>query len=69
LLSTGLVYRPLEGEPELVELALAWRRDEPSEVVSAFLGVVRDAIDPASGNIVALADALAAPILLPHTQG
>jgi DNA-binding transcriptional LysR family regulator len=39
----GIVYRPIEDRmPPVADLAVAWRRDEASPVVQAFLGVVRE---------------------------
>jgi DNA-binding transcriptional LysR family regulator len=39
----GIVYRPVEDQmPPVADLAVAWRRDETSPVVQAFLGVVRE---------------------------
>lgn len=39
----GIVYRPVEDQmPPVADLAVAWRRDEASPVVQAFLGVVRE---------------------------
>jgi DNA-binding transcriptional LysR family regulator len=39
----GIVYRPVEDQMPLVaDLAVAWRRDEASPVVQAFLGVVQE---------------------------
>jgi DNA-binding transcriptional LysR family regulator len=39
-----VVYRPLEPQPPKVEVVAAWRRDEPSPVLRAFLGVMRDVV-------------------------
>jgi DNA-binding transcriptional LysR family regulator len=38
----GLVYRPLLGAAPKVELAVAWRKDETSPVLQAFLQVVKE---------------------------
>jgi DNA-binding transcriptional LysR family regulator len=36
----GVVYRPLRGERALVETGVAWRKDDDSPVVKAFVGYV-----------------------------
>lgn len=41
-----VVYRPLADASELAELAIAFRRDEPSPAVKAFLQKVRDGAEP-----------------------
>jgi DNA-binding transcriptional LysR family regulator len=39
----GIVYRPVADQmPPIADLAVAWRRDEASPAVQAFLGVVRE---------------------------
>jgi DNA-binding transcriptional LysR family regulator len=38
----GLVYKPVSGAPSKLELAVAWRRDDLSPLLAAFLGVVRE---------------------------
>jgi DNA-binding transcriptional LysR family regulator len=40
--SAGVVFVPLQPSPRILETALAWRRDSPSPILSAFLQVVRD---------------------------
>jgi DNA-binding transcriptional LysR family regulator len=37
----GAVYRPLKGEPAHVELALAYRRDDPAPVLQRALAIIR----------------------------
>jgi DNA-binding transcriptional LysR family regulator len=39
-----VVYRPLEPQPPKVVVAAAWRPDEPSPVLRAFLGVMREVV-------------------------
>jgi DNA-binding transcriptional LysR family regulator len=39
----GVAYRPLADATPDVEMALAWRRDDPSEVLQRFLEVAREA--------------------------
>ena len=39
-----VVYRPLEPQPPKVVVAAAWRLDEPSPVLRAFLGVMREVV-------------------------
>ncbi len=39
-----VVYRPLKPQPPKVEVAAAWRLDEPSPVLRAFLGVMREVV-------------------------
>ena len=41
---TGVVYRPLAPPVPQVEMAMAYRRDEPSAVLPAFLATVREVI-------------------------
>lgn len=38
----GLAYRRLKGRGPRLEMAIAWRRDDPSRVLDHFLAVVRD---------------------------
>jgi DNA-binding transcriptional LysR family regulator len=38
----GVVYRALQDQTPLREMAIAWRRDDTSSVLQAFLGVVRE---------------------------
>ena len=38
----GLVYRPLAGTVAKLHLAVAWRRDNRSPLLEAFLNVVRE---------------------------
>lgn len=40
----GVVYRTLQPSTPKVTLALAWRRDDPSAVLQAFIEVVRECI-------------------------
>lgn len=40
----GIVYRPVRDRMPPADLTMAWRRDEPSAVVKAFVGVVREMI-------------------------
>ena len=46
----GVVYRPLAPPAPWVEMAVAYRREERSEMVHAFLGVLRKAIRPSHGG-------------------
>jgi DNA-binding transcriptional LysR family regulator len=39
-----VVYRPLEPQPPRVVVAAAWRPDEPSPVLRAFLSVMREVV-------------------------
>ncbi len=39
-----VVYRPLHPHPPKVEIAAAWRFDEPSPILRAFLGVMREVV-------------------------
>ncbi len=39
-----VVYRTLQPQPPKVEIAAAWRPDEPSPVLHAFLDVMRDVV-------------------------
>lgn len=39
----GVVFRPLRGPVPTVDLAVAWRRGDPSAVLQAFLGVLEEA--------------------------
>ncbi|MHC5702438.1 LysR family transcriptional regulator [Streptomyces tirandamycinicus] len=41
---TGLVYRPLAGDPIRLRAALAWRRDNPSAALRAVLAVAETAL-------------------------
>lgn len=41
----GVAYRPLEGDPPVAEMALAWRRDDDSRVLAGFLATARAIID------------------------
>jgi DNA-binding transcriptional LysR family regulator len=43
---TGVVYRGIEDLSLAVELGVAWRRDEASTVLQAFLEVVEEVSDP-----------------------
>ncbi len=38
----GVVYRPLEGESAMTAITMAWRKDDTSPVLHAFLSVVRE---------------------------
>ena len=40
----GVVYRTLQPSTPKVALALAWRRDDPSAVLQAFIEVVRECL-------------------------
>ncbi len=42
LRSSGVVYRALDGAAPTMDLAIAWRRDDPSRVLAAFLGIAAD---------------------------
>ncbi len=46
---SGVVYRPLAPPVTQVEMAIAYRRDEPSAIVTAFLQTVRDVMRPRRG--------------------
>jgi hypothetical protein len=39
---SGVVYRPLAGQTPQLETALAWRSDDPSPVLTAFLASARE---------------------------
>jgi DNA-binding transcriptional LysR family regulator len=39
-----VVYRPIDPQPPRVEIAAAWRIDEPSPVLREFLGVMREVV-------------------------
>lgn len=41
---TGVVYRPLAQTTRNTELAIAWRRDDPSPALRRFVGLVQDLI-------------------------
>ena len=41
-----VVYRPLAPQPPKVEVAAAWRPDDPSPVLRAFLTVMREVVGP-----------------------
>lgn len=43
LRNEGVIYKDLRGLTPYVELAVAWRRDDPSTVLGAFLDLVREA--------------------------
>jgi len=43
---TGVAYRPLRGIHPTVEVAVAWRKDEKSPALQAFLTVVREFARP-----------------------
>ena len=38
---TGVAYRKLQGQLPVFQMAIAWRRDNPSKILSNFLNVVR----------------------------
>jgi DNA-binding transcriptional LysR family regulator len=38
---TGVLYRQLQGQSPVFQMAIAWRRDNPSKILSNFLNVVR----------------------------
>lgn len=40
----GVVYRTLQPPTPKVDLALAWRRDDPSMALQAFITVVRECL-------------------------
>ncbi|XVQ10732.1 LysR family transcriptional regulator [Spirillospora sp. CA-255316] len=40
----GMVYRPLAGRPNVLELALAWRADNPSAALRSVLAVAEEAL-------------------------
>ncbi len=42
LAGRGVVFKPLPAPTPMMEVAVAWRRDERSEVLAAFLKVVRE---------------------------
>ena len=42
LAGRGVVFKKLPDPPPMVEIAVAWRRDTHSEILSAFLNVVRE---------------------------
>ena len=50
LRTAGVAYRPLIAPGLLGELAMAWRRDETSGVVAAFLATARAALTPEGGD-------------------
>jgi DNA-binding transcriptional LysR family regulator len=39
---TGVVYRKLQGQLPVFQLAIVWRRDNPSKILPNFLNVVRE---------------------------
>lgn len=49
---TGLVYRPLTGQPVVLQAALAWRTDNPSAALRSVLDVAADALPP-PGSVTA----------------
>jgi len=53
-----VVYRALQPQPPKVVVAAAWRPDEPSPVLHAFLGVMREVVgpQPAAASTSALGD-------------
>lgn len=46
---SGVVYRPLAGQTPRLETALAWRRDDSSPVLAAFLALVREVAGKTEG--------------------
>jgi len=46
----SVAYRPLEGEPSAWEMALAWRRDDPSAVLRRFLEASWEAYPSVEGD-------------------
>lgn len=46
---TGVVYRPLREPGKPIEIAVAWRRDDPSTCLRAFLGIVTDVAASVAG--------------------
>ncbi|MEU5837209.1 LysR substrate-binding domain-containing protein [Streptomyces diacarni] len=47
---TGLVYRPLAGDPVVLRSALAWRADNPSAALRSVLDIARDALPTPRGR-------------------
>jgi DNA-binding transcriptional LysR family regulator len=41
LRSQGVVYRRLQGDTTMIEMAMVWRRDDHSPMVEAFLDLAR----------------------------
>jgi DNA-binding transcriptional LysR family regulator len=41
-----VVYRTLQPQPPKVVVAAAWRADEPSPILHAFLGIMREVVGP-----------------------
>lgn len=39
---TGVVYRQLQGQLPVFQMAIVWRRDNPSKILPNFLNVVRE---------------------------
>jgi DNA-binding transcriptional LysR family regulator len=58
-----VVYRPLRPQPPKVVVAAAWRPDEPSPVLHAFLGVMREVVgtQPPPGSPSAPGDGTVPP--------
>lgn len=48
--STGVVYKPLEGSTPTWEMALAWRHDDETAVVRAFLAVSEEVVCQLQGR-------------------
>ena len=46
---SGVVYRPLAGQTPRLETALAWRSDDPSPILAAFLALAREFATDAQG--------------------
>ncbi|TQL19648.1 DNA-binding transcriptional LysR family regulator [Streptomyces sp. SLBN-134] len=48
---TGLVYRPLDGDPVRLHAALAWRADNPSAALRTVLAVAEEALPTPPGCV------------------
>ena len=46
---TGVAYRKLQGQSPVFKIAIAWRRDNPSKILSNFLNVVRAVVHQSVG--------------------
>src|SRR5919199_2184266 len=47
---TGVVYRKLQGQSPVFQIAVTWRRDNPSKILLNFLDVVRTVVRSSSDN-------------------
>lgn len=47
----GVVYTNLSAPASKVNLAAVWQQDETSSVLQAFLEVIREIVQPASGTV------------------